>query len=52
VEYILAELQKLDVKVVRQLIWKNFGTIVRQTDIVELLPKPIAAIATEMNSGG
>ena len=51
-EYILAEHLKLDVKDVRRLVWKNFGTIVRETDIYGLLPGPVTAVLAEVSADG
>jgi TatD DNase family protein len=49
VEHLVGQQLKLDVEEVRRLAWRNFATIVRETDTSELLPEPIAAILARVS---
>ncbi len=44
VEYLLSASLGMDVMDVRQLVWHNFSTLVRQTDTRDLLPSGISAL--------
>jgi TatD DNase family protein len=50
VEHLLATQLKINVKDVRRLVWKNFATIVRQTNTHRLLPSSLAMIVSEIDS--
>jgi hypothetical protein len=49
VEHLVAQQLRLDVKDVRQLVWRNFAMIVRSTSTQKLLPEPINAIIKEIS---
>jgi TatD DNase family protein len=44
VEHLVAQQLGLEVKEVRRLVWRNLGTIVRETGTRELLPGPLLAL--------
>jgi TatD DNase family protein len=44
VEYLVAQQYRLDVQDLRQWVWQNFASIVRQTGVLDLLPRPLAAL--------
>ena len=46
VEYLVAQQFKLDVKQVRQLVWRNLATIVRRTGTLDLLPASLATLVS------
>jgi TatD DNase family protein len=46
VEHLVAQQYGLDVKEIRRLVWQNFGTIVRKTGTLGLLPERFASMLT------
>jgi TatD DNase family protein len=49
VEYLVAQQLKTDVKAVRRLVWKNFATIIHDTNTINLLPESFANIIKNLN---
>lgn len=49
VEHLVGQQLRLCREDVRHLAWQNFATIVRKTNTLDLLSKPLAAIITEMS---
>jgi TatD DNase family protein len=52
VEHLIAQQRGLDVKDARRLVWRNLGTIVRETGTRTLLPEPLAAVLAEVSADG
>jgi TatD DNase family protein len=46
VEYLAAQQYGIDVKDLRQLVWKNFARILHETNTTHLLPEPFAKMLT------
>jgi len=51
VEHVLGQQLRLDVMDVRRLVWRNLGTIIRETGTFKLLPKPLGHILTGVVPG-
>ncbi len=49
VEHLVAQQFKLEVKEVRELVWRNLATIVHRTGTLNLLSESIATIVSELN---
>ena len=48
VEHLVAQQYKMDVKEVRELVWRNLATIINQTGTLALLPENFATIFSEV----
>jgi TatD DNase family protein len=49
VEYLVAQQFKIEVKEVRELVWRNLAIIVHKTGTRDFLPESIAAVLAELN---
>jgi TatD DNase family protein len=49
VEYLVAQQYKLEIKDLRNLVWRNLATIVHQTRTLNLLPESLAVIVAEQD---
>jgi hypothetical protein len=49
VEYLVAQQFGLEVKQVRELVWRNLAAIIHQTGTSNFFPEPIAAVLPDLN---